>query len=183
MPHLPSTYIFVITNSTDKSCRSLSGQEVDDRWVNKFNVWFLDEAYFLLSGHVNTKNNTFWGNTSPEHCLQRPLHSMKCTAWVAISERGIIGPFWFEDDNVPNVPAAPGSSFGAHFLSASETKSFYSTDLKLWRYLLHRLDLMQLTFCVNLNKFLEVIRFLVMTFFLCYPVLHSNAKPCHDFLS
>jgi len=24
----------------------------------------------------------------------------------------------------PNVPAAPGSSFGAHFLSASETKSF-----------------------------------------------------------
>ena len=42
----------------------------------------------------------------------------------------------------PNVPAAPGSSFGAHFLSASETKSFCSTDLKLCRCLLHRLDLM-----------------------------------------
>ena len=42
----------------------------------------------------------------------------------------------------PNVPAAPGSSFGAHFLSARETKSFCSTDLKLWRCLLHRLDLM-----------------------------------------
>ena len=41
----------------------------------------------------------------------------------------------------PNVPAAPGSSFGAHFLSSSETKSFCSTDLKLWRCLLHRLDL------------------------------------------
>jgi len=37
----------------------------------------------------------------------------------------------------PNVPAAPGSSIGAHFLSASETRSFCSTDLKLWRYLLH----------------------------------------------
>jgi len=35
-----------------------------------------------------------------------------------------------------------GSSFGAHFLSASETKSFCSTDRKLWRCLLHRLDLM-----------------------------------------
>ena len=35
----------------------------------------------------------------PEHCLQRPLHSMKCTAWVAISRHGIIGPFWFEDNN------------------------------------------------------------------------------------
>ena len=42
----------------------------------------------------------------------------------------------------PNVPAAPGCSFGAHFLSTSETKSFWSADLKLWRCLLHRLDLM-----------------------------------------
>ena len=63
------------------------------------NVWFSDEAHFLLSGHVNSKNNIFWRSTSPEHCLQRPLHSLKCTAWVAISKHGIIGPFWFEDDN------------------------------------------------------------------------------------
>ena len=52
-----------------------------------------------MSGHVNSKNKIFWGSTSPEHCLQRPLHSLKCTAWVAISKHGIIGPFWFEDDN------------------------------------------------------------------------------------
>ena len=67
------------------------------------NVWFSDEAHFLLSGHVNSKNNIFWGSTSPEHCLQRPLHSLKCTAWVAISKHGIIGPFWFEDDNEQSV--------------------------------------------------------------------------------
>jgi len=73
----------------------------------------------------------------------------------------------------PNVPAAPWSSLGAHFLSASDTKSFCSTDLKLWRCLLHRLDLMQHKFCVNLNKILEVIRFLVMTVFLCHPVCDS----------
>jgi len=48
--------------------------------------WFLDEAHFLLSGHMNSKNNIFWGSTPPEHCLQRPLHSVKCTAWVAISK-------------------------------------------------------------------------------------------------
>ena len=57
------------------------------------------KAHFLLSGHVNYKNNIFWGSTPPEHCLQRPLHSVKCTAWVAISKHGIIGSFWFEDDN------------------------------------------------------------------------------------
>ena len=40
------------------------------------NVWFSDNAHFLLSDHVNSKNNIFWGSTLPEHCLQRPLHSV-----------------------------------------------------------------------------------------------------------
>ena len=63
------------------------------------NVWFSDEAHFLLSGHVNSKNNIFWGSTPLEHCLQMSLHSVKCTAWVTISKHGIIGPFWSEDAN------------------------------------------------------------------------------------
>ena len=67
------------------------------------NVWFSEEAHFLLSGHVNSKNNVFCGSTPPEHCLQRSLHSVKCTAWVAICKHGIIGPFWFEDDNERSV--------------------------------------------------------------------------------
>jgi len=57
----------------------------------------------LLSGHVNSTSNIFWGSTPPEHCLQRPLDSLKCTAWVAISKHGIVGPFWFEDDNERSV--------------------------------------------------------------------------------
>ena len=52
---------------------------------------------------MNSKNNIFWGSKPPEHCLQRPLHSVKRTAWVAISKHGIIGPFWFEDDNERSV--------------------------------------------------------------------------------
>ena len=63
------------------------------------------------------------------------------------------------------MPAALVSSFGAHFLSASETKSFCSTDLKLCSCPLHRL---------NPNKILEVIRFLVMTTFLCHPVCEDT---------
>jgi len=34
--------------------------------------------------------------------LRRPndaQNSTKCTAWVAISKHGIIGPYWFEDEN------------------------------------------------------------------------------------
>ena len=60
-------------------------------------VWFSDEAHFNLSGHVNIKNNVFWGSEPPNEVLQRPLHSIKCTAWAAISKHGIIGPFFFED--------------------------------------------------------------------------------------
>ena len=56
-------------------------------------LWFSDEAHFLLSGHVHSKNNIIWGTTSAEDCLQRPLHSIKYTARVAISKHGIIGPY------------------------------------------------------------------------------------------
>ena len=62
-------------------------------------VWFSDEAHFLLSGHVNSKNNVYCGTTPPEEVLQRLLHSVTCTAWVAISKHDIIGPYWFEDEN------------------------------------------------------------------------------------
>ena len=60
-------------------------------------VWFTDECHFHLSGYVNSKNQVFWGSEKPDFCLQRPIHSIKCTAWMAISKHGLIGPFWFED--------------------------------------------------------------------------------------
>lgn len=63
------------------------------------NLWFSDEAHFTLYGHVNSRNNVFWGTSPPDEVLQRPLHSVRCTAWVAMSKHGIIGPIWFEDEN------------------------------------------------------------------------------------
>ena len=67
----------------------------DDDFLN--NVWFSDEAHFLLSGHVNSQNNVYWGSEKHDEVLQRPLHSEKCTVWAALSRHGIIGPFFFED--------------------------------------------------------------------------------------
>ena len=71
--------------------------ECDPDFLN--HVWFSDKAHFMLSGHVNSKNNVFWGTQAPKEVLQRPLYSLKCTAWLAISKHGIIGPYWFEDEN------------------------------------------------------------------------------------
>lgn len=60
-------------------------------------VWFTDEAHFHLDGRINTRNNRFWGTEPPDMVEERPLHSLKCTAWCAVSCSGVIGPFWFED--------------------------------------------------------------------------------------
>ena len=60
------------------------------------NVWFSDEAHLSLSGHINSKNFVFWGSQAPDEVFQRPMHSVKFTAWVAILKHGIIKPFWFK---------------------------------------------------------------------------------------
>ena len=38
----------------------------------------------------------FWGSEKPTEVAQTLLHSAKCTVWAAISERGIVGLFFFE---------------------------------------------------------------------------------------
>ena len=47
---------------------------------------------------MSTARNLFWGSQAPDEVLQRPMHSVKCTACVAISKLVIIEPFWFEND-------------------------------------------------------------------------------------
>ena len=49
---------------------------------------------------MNSKSNVYWGTSPPVEVAERPLHSCKVTAWVAISSRGIIGPFFFERNGV-----------------------------------------------------------------------------------
>ena len=61
------------------------------------NVWFSFEARLLLSGNVDGKNNGFWQLQTPGEVLERPWHSVICTASVAMSKRGVIEPLWFED--------------------------------------------------------------------------------------
>ena len=68
----------------------------EPRWIE--NVWFSDETHFLLTGNVNSKNCVYWSSHPPDYVLERPLHSVTCIAWVAFNANGLIGPFWFQDD-------------------------------------------------------------------------------------
>ncbi len=70
--------------------------EENDDFLNE--LWFSDEAHFHLCGYVNSRNAVYWGSHPPPYCLQRPLHPEKVTVWVALSPYGLIGPFFFEDE-------------------------------------------------------------------------------------
>jgi hypothetical protein len=53
-------------------------------------AWFTDEAWFHLSGYVNSQN------TRPCAFTETPLHPQKVGVWCAISAERVIGPIFFE---------------------------------------------------------------------------------------
>ena len=69
--------------------------------------WFSDEAHFHLSSTVNSRNYVNWASERPDEVIERNFHVTKATAWVALSAQGVIGPFWFcnEDGATETVTA------------------------------------------------------------------------------
>lgn len=59
--------------------------------------FFSDEAWFHLSGYVNSQNFRFWSTENPHEFEETPLHSVKVGVWLAVSRRRIIGPIFFHD--------------------------------------------------------------------------------------
>lgn len=75
------------------------------QWLRKFirnnvavldKTFFSDEAWFHLSGFVNTQNTRIWATTNPHSLHAKPLHSQKIGVWCAVSRRRIVGPLFFE---------------------------------------------------------------------------------------
>jgi hypothetical protein len=61
-------------------------------------VFFTDEAHFYVTGCVNMQNMRYWATDKTRELHQRPLHSPRVTVWCAISSVGIIGPWFFEEN-------------------------------------------------------------------------------------
>ena len=62
-------------------------------------AWFYDEAHFHVNGAVNSHNNIFWRLQHPDEVEEKLLKGRKVTAFVAVSDRGVLEPYWFEDKN------------------------------------------------------------------------------------
>lgn len=61
-------------------------------------TFFSDEAWFHLSGYVNSQNYRTWSTENPHNYIEVPLHSIKIGVWVAMSRRRIVGPYFFEEN-------------------------------------------------------------------------------------
>jgi len=58
-------------------------------------IFFTDEAWFHLSGCVNTQNTRLWSSENPHAVHEKPLHDQKLGVWVAISRWHNVGPLFF----------------------------------------------------------------------------------------
>ncbi|GFS97232.1 t-complex protein 1 subunit delta [Nephila pilipes] len=112
-------------------------------------IWFSDEAYFTLDGHLNKQNYRYWGRERLEITVVRSLHPKKFLVWCAISSHG----HWFMQDGARPHRTADvfevhnehfsdriiGLDYPSHFQGGIEWP-LYSPDLNpcdyyLWSYL------------------------------------------------
>ncbi|GFV35192.1 uncharacterized protein LOC103524116 [Trichonephila clavipes] len=66
-------------------------------------ILFSDEAHFWLNGYVNKQNCRIWSEANPQVYVETPLHPKKLTIWCALWAGGIIGPYFFKNDEGHNV--------------------------------------------------------------------------------
>src|SRR6185437_11847807 len=87
----------------DKTARTQFAERFLDKhrhsvlWIRR--IWFSDESHFYLNGRVHSQNAIFWSDEKPDFVNEVPLHSPKVTAWCAVNSTGIIGPYFYEEND------------------------------------------------------------------------------------
>ncbi|GFT28805.1 transposable element Tc3 transposase [Trichonephila clavipes] len=67
-------------------------------------ILFSDEGHFWLNGYVNKQNCRIWSEANPQVYVETPLHVRPLlTVWCALWAGGIIGPYFFKNDEGHNV--------------------------------------------------------------------------------
>ncbi|GFV77253.1 DUF4817 domain-containing protein [Trichonephila clavipes] len=66
-------------------------------------ILFSNEAHFWLNGYVNKQNCRIWSEANPQVYVETTLHPEKLTVWRALWAGGIIGPYFFKNDEGHNV--------------------------------------------------------------------------------
>ena len=61
-------------------------------------IIFSDEAYYDLGGYVNKEKCRIWDTENPHPYIEKPTHPKRVIFWCAFWSRGIIGPYFFENE-------------------------------------------------------------------------------------
>ena len=61
-------------------------------------IIFLDKAHFDLGGYVNKQNYRIWGTENPHAYIKKAMHQKRVTFWCGFCFIGIIGPFFFANE-------------------------------------------------------------------------------------
>ena len=69
--------------------------EIDESFLDK--IWWSDEAMFKLNGRINRHNCVYWAASNPRIIIEREVNLPGVTVWCAMSSKGIIGPYFFDD--------------------------------------------------------------------------------------
>ncbi|GFW55430.1 putative DD41D transposase [Trichonephila clavipes] len=85
---------FKISREGQRCTLNLSRAEMSSR---------CDEVHFCLNGYVNKQNCRFWSEANPQVYVETPLRPEKLTVWCALWAGGIIGPYFFKNDEGHNV--------------------------------------------------------------------------------
>ncbi|GFV15306.1 uncharacterized protein TNCV_4833341 [Trichonephila clavipes] len=57
----------------------------------------------IALGYVNKQNCRIWSEANPQVYVETPLHPEKLTVWCSLWAGGIIGPYFFKNDEGHNV--------------------------------------------------------------------------------
>ncbi|GFX08531.1 putative DD41D transposase [Trichonephila clavipes] len=66
-------------------------------------ILFSDEPHFWLNGYVNKQNCRIWSEANPQVYVETSLHPETLSVWCALWAGGIIGPYFFKNDEGHNV--------------------------------------------------------------------------------
>ena len=66
-------------------------------------IIFSDEAHFDLGGYVSKRNCRICGTENPHACIEKPTRPKRVTVRWGFWSRGIIGPFFFENEQAEAV--------------------------------------------------------------------------------
>ncbi|GFU74562.1 uncharacterized protein TNCV_616081 [Trichonephila clavipes] len=112
--------------------RFVEGAQNEIAVVPDFNkrILFSDEAHFWLNGFVNKQNCRIWSEANPQVHVETPLHPEKLTVWCALWAGGIIGPYFFKNDEGHNV-TVNGDRYRAVLLKVAILATQYSIIISI----------------------------------------------------